>query len=317
MFSVVLLIIGFIVLITSADWLVDGSSSLAGRFKISPLVIGLTVVAFGTSFPELVVNSFASISGSTGLVTGNIIGSNIANILLILGAAAIIYPLKVQNSTVWKEIPFSLLAACMLWVLVSDTTLGGQLSNGLSRADGFVLFAFFAIFMYYIISVAKGSSEVEEETQVYSPLKTSLLIVAGLIGLFFGGKWVVDSATTLALYFGISERVIGLTVVAIGTSLPELVTSCIAAFKKQTDISIGNVIGSNIFNIFWILPVSISIAPFPVPASIQTDILVLVSASLLLFGLLFVGRKFHLTKWEGILFLLAYCIYTVQLVVSG
>lgn len=316
MVDLVLLVIGFLLLIKSADWLVNGSSSLAARYKVPPLVIGLTIVAFGTSFPELVVNSFASYSGSTGIVTGNIIGSNIANILLILGAASLIYPIKVQNSTIWKEIPFSLMAAVVLWILVSDISIGSQAADYLSRADALIMFIFFAIFLYYIISVARNGTDVEE-SEVYSVPKTTGLILVGLVGLFFGGKWVVDSATNIATLFGISERVIGLTVVAIGTSLPELVTSCVAALKRQSDISIGNVVGSNIFNILWILPVSVSVAPFAVDASVHTDILFLLVFSLLLYLVIFTGKKYHLSTAEGILFLVCYFGYTGYLVIAG
>lgn len=316
MIDLVLLVIGFLLLIKSADWLVNGSSSLAARFSVPPLVIGLTIVAFGTSFPELVVNSFASYTGSTGIVTGNIIGSNIANILLILGAASLIYPIKVQNSTIWKEIPFSLMAALVLWILVSDISIGNQSSNFLSRADAMIMFTFFAIFLYYIISVARNGTDVEE-SEVYSISKTTGLILVGLVGLFFGGKWVVDSATNIATLFGISERVIGLTVIAIGTSLPELVTSCVAAMKRQSDISIGNVVGSNIFNILWILPVSVSVSPFEVVSNVHTDILFLLVASLLLYVVIFTGKKHHLSTWEGILFLACYFSYTTYLIFMG
>lgn len=305
----ILLVIGLVLLIKSADWLVDGASSLAGRFKISPLVIGLTIVAFGTSFPELVVNGYASFMGNSGIVLGNVIGSNIANILLILGVAAIIYPLQVQSSTIWKEIPFSFLAAIVAAVMAADVFLNNQAENLLTKADGIILLCFFAIFLYYLASLAQSSRAQQDDVPVYTNLKTGGLIAVGLVGLFFGGKWVVDGAVGLAQLIGMSERVIGLTVVAIGTSLPELVTSVVAALKKQSDISIGNVVGSNIFNLFWILGISAIIKPVPVVTSSLFDIGFLVAISTILFVLIFAGKKYHLTWWEGSTFILLYVSY--------
>lgn len=314
MIDIFILIIGLILLIKSADWLVNGASSLVVSMKVSPLVIGLTIVAFGTSFPELVVNVYASYTDRSGLVLGNIIGSNIANILLILGTAAIIYPLRVQSTTVWKEIPFSLLAVVVLAILVSDTSIGLGTLDSISRADGLILLSFFMIFMYYLISLARKGSSSDDVADELPMSKNLLLIGAGLVGLLIGGKWVVDGAVSLAQQIGMSERIIGLTVVAFGTSLPELVTSINAAIKKKADIAIGNVVGSNIFNIFWILALSGVIKTVPVPIAVKTDLGFLLVASIALFITLFIGRKFHLAKWEGVLFLglyLSYIVYSV------
>jgi cation:H+ antiporter len=310
--TITLLVIGFALLIKGADFLVDGSSSIAKRFGISDLVIGLTVVAFGTSAPELVVNIVSAVQGNPDIAIGNILGSNIANILLILGITAIITPLAVQRSTTWKEVPFSLLAILMLGVLVNDVVLSGGASSWLTRGDGLVLIGFFIIFLYYIFSSAKNGAEQEEEAETVTQKKVSssvLLIIVGLAGLVWGGKWVVDSAVTLATLWGMSDAVIGLTVVAIGTSLPELATSITAALKGKADIAIGNVVGSNIFNIFWILGVTALIAPLPFTETSNFDIGATIIASALLFAWMFIGKKHSLERWQGVMFVLLYIVY--------
>ena len=264
MLTYFLLIIGFIIIIKGADLLVDGASSIAKKLNVSDLVIGLTVVAFGTSAPELFVNVFASIQGNSEIAIGNILGSNIANILLILGVAAIIFPLSVQSTTVWKEIPFSLLAALILGVLVNDHLIDHKENSELTRGDGLVLIGFFIIFMYYIFSIAKKSENTTiGDLKQLSNFRSVSYILLGLTGLVLGGTWIVNGAIEIAGKFGVSEYLIGLTVVAVGTSLPELATSAVAAYKKNTDIAIGNVVGSNIFNIFWVLGISAVIKPLP------------------------------------------------------
>ena len=256
----IFLIAGFAFLVKGADFLVDGASSIAKKFGISALVIGLTIVAFGTSAPELIVNIFASIQGNTDIAIGNILGSNIANILLILGISAMIYPLAVGKGTVWKEIPLGLLAIIVVAIMANDRLIDGGGFSGLTRIDGFILISFFIIFLYYTfgISKAQGTGEPEESNRIheYSFFRSGIMVVAGLAGLTLGGKWIVDSAVVIAEQIGLSQAVIGLTIVAIGTSLPELATSAIAAFKKNTDIAVGNIVGSNIFNVFWILGIS-------------------------------------------------------------
>lgn len=313
-----LFVLGFFVLIKGADLLVDGASSIAKKLNVSDLVIGLTVVAFGTSTPELFVNIFASIQGNTDIAIGNILGSNIANILLILGISAIIFPLKVQNNTVWKEIPFSLHAVLVLGILANDKLIDQQVSSELTRGDGLILLGFFMIFMYYIFGIAKESNSThDKEFKQLSNFKSIIFVLLGLTGLVIGGRWIVHGAVEIANNFGMSQSFIGLTVIAIGTSLPELATSAVAAYKKNTDIAIGNVVGSNIFNIFWILGISAVIKPLPFHPSNNVDIGMTIIASSLLFAFLFTGKKHLLERWEGMMFVLMYIGYIIFLIIRG
>ncbi|HUT22543.1 MAG TPA: calcium/sodium antiporter [Candidatus Bipolaricaulota bacterium] len=310
-------IAGFLFLIKGADFLVDGAASIAKKFKISTLVIGLTVVSFGTSAPELVVNIISSIRGSGDLAVGNIIGSNIANILLILGVSALICALSVKRGTIWKEIPFSLMAILVVFVLVNDSFFDKTSVSMLSRIDGIILLAFFALFLYYTFSIAKvHDGEKDSDIKTHGMLLSAIMIALGLAGLTFGGKWIVDGAIMIANQLGIGEAVIGLTVVAIGTSLPELATSAIAAYKKQSDIAIGNVVGSNIFNLFWILGLSAVIRPLSFTTALNRDIIVCIFATFLLFIFMFVGKKHKLEKWQGAVFVGLYIAYLVVLVFS-
>lgn len=317
--TLTLFVIGFVLLIKGADFLVDGASSIARRFNISELAIGLTIVAFGTSLPELTVNLFASFSGNTDIAIGNVLGSNIANILLILGVSAMIYPLTTQRGTVWKEIPFSLLAVVCIAIMANDRFLDGMTMNDLGRADGLVLIAFFIIFLYYTfgLSAAETSDVDTEEHKTRTLPVSALMIIGGLIALVVGGKWIVDGAVAIARFFDMSESLIGLTVVAVGTSLPELATSAMAAYKRQSDIAIGNVVGSNIFNVFWILGVSSTIRPLPFNEGANFDIATTVGATLLLFFALFVGRRHIIERWQGGVFTLIYAAYTTFLVMRG
>ncbi len=317
MLTYILFIIGFALLIKGADLLVDGASSIAKRLKISAIVIGLTIVAFGTSTPELIVNIMASASGNTDIAIGNILGSNIANILLILGISAIIYPLATKRNTVWKEIPLSLLAAIIVGVMANDMLIDSTSFSGLTRIDGIVLIAFFIIFLYYTFGIAKVSGEaVDAEIKQHSYFKSIIYIMIGLIGLTVGGKWIVDGAIKIAELFDVSQSLIGLTIVAVGTSLPELATSAIAAYKKQPDIAIGNIVGSNIFNIFWILGVSSIIRPLPFSVSSRPDILMTIFASLLLFLIMFIGKKHTVERWQGALMIAIYIGYISFLIVG-
>jgi cation:H+ antiporter len=313
----ILFAVGFVALIKGAGMLVDGASSIARKFNISSIIIGLTIVAFGTSTPELFVNVFASIQGNTEIAIGNILGSNIANIFLILGVAAIIYPITIKKLTIWKEIPFSLLAALALGLLVNDRLIDGRSFSELSRGDGFILISFFIIFMYYIIDVAKDSQNEETEIKEMSALKATLFIMFGLAGLALGGNWIVNGAVKMAAHFNISQSLVGLTIVAVGTSLPELATSAVAAYKKNTDIAIGNAVGSNIFNIFWVLALSAIIKPLPFQPSDNPDVLMTITASILLFAFLFIGKKHTLERWKGIGFLLIYAGYIFFLISRG
>jgi cation:H+ antiporter len=315
MLTYILFVIGFVLLISGANILVEGSASIAKKLNISSIVIGLTIVAFGTSAPELIVNIFASVQGNTEIAIGNILGSNIVNILLILGVSSIIYPLATKENTVWKEIPLSLLAAILLGVMVNDTLIDGGTFSGLTRIDGIVFLAFFIIFLYYTFGISKVSGEnTDLEIKEMSYMKSSLYIVGGLLGLVFGGKWIVDGAIKIAEGFNVSQSLIGLTVVAIGTSLPELATSAVAAYKKQSDIAIGNVVGSNIFNIFWILGFSSVINPLPFSKDSVIDIIMTIVASLILFLIMFIGKKHTVERWQGVIMILIYIGYVAYLI---
>jgi len=315
MLTYILFVVGFVLLISGANLLVEGSASIAKKLNISSIVIGLTIVAFGTSAPELIVNIFASVQGNTEIAIGNILGSNIVNILLILGVSSIIYPLATKENTVWKEIPLSLLAAILLGVMVNDTLIDGGTFSGLTRIDGIVFIAFFIIFLYYTFGISKVSGEnTDLEIKDMSYMKSSLYIVGGLLGLVIGGKWIVDGAIKIAEGFNVSQSLIGLTVVAIGTSLPELATSAVAAYKKQSDIAIGNVVGSNIFNIFWILGFSAVINPLPFSKDSVIDIIMTIVASLILFLIMFIGKKHTVERWQGVIMILMYVGYVAYLI---
>jgi cation:H+ antiporter len=302
-------------LIVGSNWLVNGASSLAHRFNISDLVIGLTIVAFGTSSPELIVNLIASFNGNTDIAIGNVVGSNIFNILVILGLTALVTPIAVKSTTIWKEIPFSILAVIVLALMANDILIDGYSKDSISRTDGFILLCFFSIFMAYTFALAKSSGQLKEVTaKEMSVLKAISFIIAGLAGLFFGGKFLVDGAIDIARYLGISEAVIGLTVVAAGTSMPELATSIVAAFKKKSDIAIGNVVGSNIFNIFLVLGVSASIKPIPFNINSNFDIIFLFIISIAMFLFNFLGKERKINRFEGGLFFLAFIVYTFYLI---
>jgi cation:H+ antiporter len=333
-FSLVLIILGLTLLVKGAEFLVSGSSSLAKRFGISELIIGLTIVAFGTSAPELIVNLASVYSGQTQIAISNILGSNIVNIFIILGLAAFISPIKVKPSLSVKEIPFTLLAAILVFVLGADTVLGSGSENFLSRADGIVLLSFFSIFMYYIFSQAKkdnnldsekneneleklGKEETSEEIIILNSKKTIIYIILGLIMLVVGGKLVSDSAVYLAKLLNVSDTLIGLTIVAIGTSLPELFTSVIAAMKGKSDIAIGNVVGSNIFNIFFILGLSSLLTSLPFTRDNLIDATIAGLASILVLGALYVGKKHIVQRWQGIALILCYVIYVVYIIMRG
>lgn len=315
----ILFLVGFVLLIKGADFLVDGASSIARRFNVSDLVIGLTVVAFGTSSPELFVNIISSIKGNTDIAIGNVLGSNIANVFLILGVSSIIYPLTVGTGTVWKEIPLSLLAAILLGILANDRLIDKASSSSLTRIDGLVFLSFFIVFLYYSVSIAKKVDGMEDHvpTKKYGLVKSLLLVVSGLIGLTVGGQWIVDSAVKLAVKFGMSQSVAGLTIVALGTSLPELATSAVAARKKNVEIAVGNVVGSNIFNVFFVLGISSVIKPLPFQARSNIDIGVVILARILLFAYMFTGKKRSLDRWEGVIFVLMYTAYITCVIIRG
>ena len=317
MLTYILFAIGFVFLIKGADLLVDGSSSIAKKLGISDLVIGLTIVSFGTSAPELIVNIIASLKGAADIGIGNIVGSNIANIFLILGVSALIYPLAVKREITWKQIPLNFLAAVVLFFLANDMLIDKADSSILTRIDGYILISFFAIFLYYTMHLARSEKNGITKTHPRPVWKGVLMTFVGIVGLALGGQWVVNGAVKIASSFGLSEALIGLTIVAVGTSLPELATSAVAAFKKNTDIAIGNVVGSNIFNIFWVLGLSAIIKPLPVRPEINTDILVFLGATVLLFIFSFTGGRNKIDRNEGVVFLLAYVAYIIFLVIRG
>lgn len=308
------MLVGFVVLILGATKLVDAASSLAAKMGVPSIVIGLTIVAFGTSAPELVVNVFAAAEGSSEMVLGNVLGSNIFNILAVLGICSLIYPLTVNNTTTLLEVPLSLLAGLCVLVMGADIFLDGGVFNIISRSDAIILLLFFSIFLVYNMVLAQKSSEQEVMvTKYYSNSKAVLFIVLGLVGLVVGGQLIVTSAVELAQVFGLSERVIGLTVVSIGTSLPELATSLVAVRKKNLDIAIGNVVGSNIFNIFLILGVSATVLPVHLNENSFVDIFVNILAGLLLFLFVIIGKKGQLSQWGGIVFVGMYIGYLTYL----
>jgi cation:H+ antiporter len=274
---------------------------------MSEIVIGLTIVAFGTSAPELFVNLLSAIQGSTDIALGNILGSNIANILLILGIGALVHPIVVKRVTVLKEIPFALLTAVVLGAVAIDQWMSP--GNNLSFNDGIILLGFFAVYMYSLIGSVKKESPVSEtpsESSV-SSMKAIVWIMVGLTGLVVGGKWIVDGAVAIAQLFSLSERIIGLTIIAIGTSLPELATTIVAARKGKGDLVIGNVIGSNIFNTLWILGLTSVLHPIAVAPENTLSFIVNIGATLLILVILGINYKNHLIKrWHGILLLVIY-----------
>lgn len=311
--QVVILLIGFVILIKGADWLVNGASALARKYSVSDLAIGLTVVAFGTSAPELVVNVFAAFQNHQDIAFGNVIGSNNFNLFVILGIAGLISPLRVQSSTISKEIPLSLIAIALLFLLANNFFLSDQ--TVLSRIDGIILLVMFGLFLLYVYKQLKVDPEVIiEPHRQYSTLKIWALILAGLAGLIIGGRLVVDSAIRMATEWGISEKIIGLTIIAAGTSLPELATSVVAAVKKNNDIAIGNIIGSNIFNIFLILGVSSVIKPLPYDRGFNGDMFFLAAGTIALFAMMFTGNRKKLDRWEAALLLAAFITYTALLI---
>ena len=317
----VYLIVGLALILFGASWLTDGASALARRWGVSDLVIGLTIVAFGTSAPELVISIVSALNGNSGIAIGNVVGSNIFNILMIPGCTALVMPLGVGRSTLSKEIPLVILSSLVLWFCSADMLIDGASENVVSRADGLVLLAFFLIFMRYTFSIARDKpADAVPKSATVRPMKAGisvLYVVAGLAGLVFGGQGFVKGASGIASSLGVSDAVIGLTIVAAGTSLPELATSIVAAIKKNPGIAIGNVVGSSIFNAFFIMGAAATISPMKVEGISTIDYAVLIGASLLLyiFGQAFGQRTIR--RWEGAMMAICFVLYTVWLVVSA
>ncbi|BDD05208.1 calcium/sodium antiporter [Aureibacter tunicatorum] len=314
MVSILLVLVGFACLIFGANWLVDGASALAKKFNVPDLAIGLTVVAFGTSAPELVVNTFAAYQSHSDIVLGNVIGSNNFNLFIILGLSALIYPIKVQSSTAWKEIPISLTVTIIVIFLLNDFFF--VLPSRLSRADGVALLVSFFIFLYYVFKQMKNNTMQETEVPSMSMLKIAGLILLGLSGLVAGGQLVVVNSVYIAESFGVSEKIIGLTIVAAGTSLPELMTSIVASLKKNSDIAIGNVIGSNIFNLLLILSLSGIIHPISFNPKFNLDLYILLGGTMLLLIFMLTGQRKKLDRWEGALLMILYLGYMIYLIVE-
>jgi len=315
--NIVLIIAGMALLIKGGDLLVDGSSSLARRFNISELAIGLTIVAFGTSAPELVVSLSAAIVSHPEIAFGNAIGSNNFNLFIILGITGLIMPVAVQKNTVRIEIPFSLLATIVL-ILLANFAFPWSGKNILTRIDGIILLLFFASFIFYIVKSMKSAPDDQKSSiKTLSLSKTIIFIIIGLVFLVLGGRVVVNAAVALAQALNISEKVIGLTIVAAGTSLPELVTSVTAIIKKSDDIAIGNIIGSNIFNIFLILGASAVVSPMEYSVVFNRDILVLIIGTVLLLAAMFTGEKRKLDRWEAAIFVLLYSGYVVYMIMQN
>lgn len=313
-----LLVIGFALLIKGADWFVDGASSIAKILRISPLLIGLTIVAFGTSSPEATVSILAALDGSAEVALGNVIGSSIFNITLVVGLTALLNPLKVESETIRKEIPFTLLGSAVLLVLISDIALQGFSENLLTRSDGLIFLLIFTVFMYYIFEVARNNRDkipVEETSEKATWGKNTFRTIIGLAAIIFGGELVVRNSTEIAVSLGMSETLVGLTIVAIGTSLPELVTSIMAAIKKQSEIALGNIVGSNIFNILFVLGTSSLITPLPVNSKIFVDIGLLVILTVIL--LVFSRTNFRIGKIEGTFLAVAYILYLVFIIIRN
>jgi len=327
----VLFVIGFVLLIKGADLLVEGASTLAQRYGVPSIIVGLTIVAFGTSLPELIINVISAVRGNTDIAMGNVIGSNISNILLIMGLTAAICPLKVKASTAWKEIPFSMLALAVLFVVSNDVLIDNLRESLITRSDGVLMFCVFAIFIYYLFEMAlKHHAEIpldgtgrqvkkiaKEEKRQKKIWVIVLMLLGGLVGLYLGGRWVVEGAVVIARKFGLSDFLISASIIAVGTSLPELVTSLTAAIKEEPDLSVGNIVGSNIFNVFLVLGTTSIIKPIPVTPGINNDIIFTMVITLYLFLFLFLGKDYKIERWQGVVFFILYVFYIAYIILRG
>lgn len=313
---IALLIIGFIVLIKGADIFVDGASSVAGNFKVSKMLIGLTIVAFGTSAPEFAVSVKSLLSGSGDMVLGNVIGSNILNILLILGVSSMFHSLKVKDNTVKKELPIILLMTAIFIVLLSDRLFDKGFNNTFTRSDGIVIILFFLVFVYYLIKMARNKIDKSQDEKYMSMKKAILFTILGIAGIIIGSNLVVENASAIARTIGISESMVALTIVALGTSLPELVTSITATRKGEYDIAIGNVVGSNIFNIGMVIGAPIALFGGIQQFSINyIDLITMIVSAFLLFIFSYNDRK--ISKFEGSIFLIMFIVYYGYVIYRG
>ena len=316
-----LLLVGFALLIIGADYFVKGASAISALLRVPPILVGLTIVSFGTSSPEATVSIIAALNGNDDVSLGNVVGSNLFNTLFVLGVTAFIAPLIVKSQTIRKEIPFSFLASITLLVLMADIFLQDFSDNMLTRSDGIILLLIFAVFLYYIFELARKSrnnfgeqpSKIEEKDK--NRVKNGAFTLGGLAAIVFGGDLVVKNSTEIALSLGMSEALVGLTIVAVGTSLPELVTSAVAAWKKESEIALGNIIGSNIFNILFVLGASATISPIGVNSSLFTDIAILIVYTIVV--LIFALTHLTIGKREGIFLAISYIVYMVYIILRN
>lgn len=313
--NILMLIIGFVILIKGADIFVSGASSLASNFKMPKMLIGLTIVAFGTSAPEFAVSVSSLLKDSGDMLLGNVIGSNILNVLLILGCASLIHPLTVKDNTVKKELPITILFTTLFTVLLTDHLFDKNLTDTFTRSDGIVLILFFLIFVYYLVSMAKKGKTSEVEDEPMPLLKSIILTLLGILGIVFGSNFVVDGASFIASLLGVTERMISLTIIALGTSLPELVTSIVATKKGEFDIAIGNVVGSNIFNIGIVIGMPVALIGSINNLTLNpVDLIMMMGASVLLF--MFSFKDYKISKKEGIIFLLLFVLYYTYVIIG-
>lgn len=316
-----LLLVGFALLIIGAGYFVKGASAISALLRVPPILVGLTIVSFGTSSPEATVSIIAALNGNDDVSLGNVVGSNLFNTLFVLGVTAFIAPLIVKSQTIRKEIPFSFLASITLLVLIADIFLQDYSDNMLTRSDGIILLLIFAVFLYYIFELARKSrndfgeqpSKIEEKDKNW--VKNGAFTLGGLAAIVFGGDLVVKNSTEIALSLGMSEALVGLTIVAVGTSLPELVTSAVAAWKKESEIALGNIIGSNIFNILFVLGASATISPIGVNSSLFTDIAILIVFTIVV--LIFALTHLTIGKREGIFLAISYIVYMVYIILRN
>ena len=318
--SIAFLLGGLALILFGANWLTDGSAAIARRWGVSDLVVGLTVVAFGTSAPELVISVMSAINGNAGLAIGNVVGSNIFNIFAIIGVTALVAPIKIERTILTKDIPLVLLSALALLAIGNATLLDGAGENMATRVDGILLLLFFAIFMRHTFSAAHSNTDAGETVETTPPMpiwKSVVFVAAGLAGLIFGGNLFVDGASAIASALGVSDAVIGLTIVAAGTSLPELATSVTAAAKGKPGMAVGNVIGSNIFNIFFVLGTAATIRPLPFGSIGNFDLLTLTAACILFWVFGWFIKVRTITRAEGAFLALCYVGYITYLVVRA
>jgi len=315
----IILIIGFVLLIKGADFFVDGAANIAKLLRIPAMIIGLTIVAFGTSSPEATVSIISSLQGTADVAVGNIVGSNIFNITMVVGIAAIIYPLAVEKDIIRKDLPYTLLASIVLIVFMADVTLQGAADNSITHGDGIMFLLLLGVYLYIIIYTSiksrKENSLDQENTADVTWGKNLLITIVGLVMIIIGGQMVVKSATDIAYSLGMSEALVGLTIVAIGTSLPELVTSISAAVKGQSEIAIGNVVGSNIFNILFVLGISAVITPLPVNSIMFIDVILMLFLTVLLW--IFSRTNYKVGRTEGIVFVAFYVVYMIYIIMRN